>query len=178
LLFGSRLPIDIGLIIAVLLVGFVWAFMSKSRIGFELELSGMSPGASAAGGISRNRTFITAFVVSGAIVGLAGGVEVLGNAHQLTQTFGANIGALAIAVAFVGRNRPTGILLAALLYGILQTGGLRLQGAMAISYQLSNIIEAIIVLFMVSPALVVELYHLRATRGGLRSLNMSRGWGK
>lgn len=178
LLFGSRLPLDIGLVVAVVAVGFVWAFMSKSRVGFELELSGASPGASDTGGVNRTRTFLTAFVVSGAIVGLGGAVEILGTQHQLQSSFGANIGVLAIAVAFVGRNKPTGIVLAALLYGILETGGLKMQGATAISYQLTTIIESVIVLFMVAPALVAELYHLRATRGGLRSINMSRGWGK
>jgi hypothetical protein len=55
---------------------------------------------------------------------------------------------------------------------------LKMQGATSISYQLTTIIESVIVLFMVAPALVAELYHLRATRGGLRSINMSRGWGK
>jgi ABC-type uncharacterized transport system permease subunit len=178
LLFGSRLPIDIGLLLAVAAVVFVWAFMSKSRVGFELELSGASPGASDTGGVNRTRTFITAFVVSGAIVGLGGAIEILGTQHQLQSTFGGNIGVLAIAVAFVGRNKPTGIVLAALLYGILETGGLKMQGATSISYQLTTIIESVIVLFMVAPALVAELYHLRATRGGLRSINMSRGWGK
>jgi simple sugar transport system permease protein len=178
LLFGSRLPVDIGLILAVAAVVFVWGFMSKSRVGFELELSGASPGASTTGGVNRTRTFITAFVVSGAIVGLGGAIEILGNQRQLQSSFGANIGVLAIAVAFVGRNKPTGIVLAALLYGVLETGGLRMQGATNISDQLTTIIESVIVLFMVAPALVAELYHLRATSGGLRSLNMSRGWGK
>jgi general nucleoside transport system permease protein len=177
-LFGSRLPVNIGLILAAAALVFVWAFMSKSRVGFELELSGASPGASTTGGVNRTRTFITAFVVSGAIVGLGGAIEILGTERQLSSSFGANIGVLAIAVAFVGRNRPIGIMFAAILYGVLETGGLKMQGATSISYQLTNIIESVIVLFMVAPALVAELYHLRATRGGLRTLNMSRGWGK
>jgi ABC-type uncharacterized transport system permease subunit len=176
-LFGSRVPIDAGLIVAFVGIVFVWALMSKSRLGFELELFGASPGAAMTGGVSRRATFILAFVLSGAVIGLAGGVEVLGTSRQLTTGFGASIGVLAIAVAFVGRNRPIGILFAALLYGILQTGGLNVQGATSISYQLTSIIEAVIVLFMVAPALVAELYRLRRTRSGLRTLNMSRGWG-
>jgi ABC-type uncharacterized transport system permease subunit len=176
-LFGTHVPIDAGLIVAVVGIVFVWALMSKSRLGFELELFGASPGAATTGGVSRKATFILAFVLSGAVVGLAGGVEVLGTSRQLTSTFGGSIGVLAIAVAFVGRNRPIGILFAALLYGILQTGGLNVQGATSISYQLTDIIEAVIVLFMVAPALVAELYRLRRTRGGLRTINMSRGWG-
>jgi hypothetical protein len=54
-----------------------------------------------------------------------------------------------------------------------------MQGQAGVSYQLSSVIEAVIVLFMTAPALVAELYQLRPLENGsLRSLNMSRGWGR
>ncbi len=178
-LFGHRAPIDAGVLVAVVVLAFGWLLMTRSRIGFEFELAGMSPGVSRTAGIDQRRTFVAAFVVSGGIVGLAGAVQVLGATQQLQSGFGGDVGVLAIAVAFVGRNRPLGITLAALLYGVLQTGGLHMQGVASVSYQLSNVIEGVIVLFMVAPGLVAELYRLRpAVNGGLRSLTLSRGWGR
>jgi simple sugar transport system permease protein len=177
-LFGRSFGVNAGLIVAAVVLGGGWVLMSKSRLGFELELSGTSPGASANAGISPARVFIVAFVISGAVVGLAGGVQILGTTHQLQSGFGGDIGVLAITVAFVGRNRPIGVLLASLLYGILQTGSLQMQGSSGVSYQLSNVIVGIIVLFMTAPALVAEIYRLRPAAGANLRLAMSRGWGK
>jgi simple sugar transport system permease protein len=176
-LFGGA-AINAGVIVAAVVLLGGWVLMSKSRLGFELELSGTSPGASAFAGIGPARVFTTAFLISGAVVGLAGGVQVLGRTHQLQAGFGGDVGVLAITVAFVGRNRPLGVLLAALLYGILQTGGLQMQGSSGVSYQLSNVIEGVIVLFMTAPALVAEIYRLRPVAGANLRLAMSRGWGK
>jgi ABC-type uncharacterized transport system permease subunit len=179
LLFGNNIPIDAGVIVAAVVLLGGWLLLGRSRLGFEFELQGTSPGASRIAGVRQKRTFVMAFLVSGAVVGLGGGVEILGSVHQLQSTFGGDIGVLAITVAFVGRNRPLGIMLAALLYGVLQTGGLQMQGQAGVSYQLSNVIEAVIVLFMTAPALVAEIYRLRPlANSSLRSLNMSRGWGR
>lgn len=177
-LFGSVVGIDAGVLVAASALLFGWVLLSRSRLGFELELSGTSPDAARTAGIRHSRVFLAAFAISGAVVGLAGGVPILGNQHQLQATFGASVGVLAITVAFVGRNTPVGVMLTAFLYGVLQNGGLNLQGATGLSDQLSTVVEAVIVLFMVAPALVAELYRLRPAPGtSLRSLALSRGWG-
>lgn len=178
-LFGPVVGIDAGVLVAGVVLLFAWVFLTRSRLGFELELSGTSPGAARLAGVRQRWVFLVAFCLSGAIVGLGGGIEIIGSQHQLQSTFGSDIGVLCITVAFVGRNRPLGVMLAALLYGILQNGGLNLQGATGLSYQLSTVVEAVIVLFMVAPALVAELYRLRpAANTSLRSLSLSRGWGR
>ncbi len=177
-LFGSVVGIDSGVIVAAAALIFGWLLLTRSRLGFEFELFGGSPGAARLAGVRQRRVFITAFCVSGFVVGLAGGVEIIGVQHQLQSTFGGDLGVLAITVAFVGRNRPLGIVLASLLYGVLQTGGLNMQGMAGVSYQLSTVIEAIIVLFMIAPALVTELYRLRPAWSATGSLSLSRGWGQ
>lgn len=144
-LFGRVTSIDAGVLVAAVALVFGWVLLTRSRLGFELELSGSSPGAARLAGVRQARVFVLAFCISGAVVGLAGGVEILGVQHQLQSTFGSDIGVLAITVAFVGRNRPLGIMLAALLYGVLQNGGLNLQGATGLSFQLSTVVEAVLV---------------------------------
>jgi simple sugar transport system permease protein len=177
-LFGSVVGIDAGVIVAVIALIFGWLLLSRSRLGFEFELFGGSPGAARLAGIRQRRVFLVSFCVSGAVVGLAGAVEIIGVQHQLQSTFGGDLGVLAITVAFVGRNRPLGIVLASILYGVLQNGGLNMQGVAGVSYQLSTVIEAIIVLFMIAPALVTELYRLRPALNASGALSLSRGWGQ
>jgi simple sugar transport system permease protein len=95
------------------------------------------------------------------VVGIAGGVQVLGVSHQLQVGFGADIGGLAILVAFVGANRPLGVALAALLYGALQAGGLTMQLSSGVSYQLTGVMQSLIVMFVTAPALIAGIYRLR-----------------
>jgi simple sugar transport system permease protein len=165
-IFGSSIAINLGLVIAVLTVAAAAVMLNRSRLGFELQIAGASKGASRIAGISQAKVYLVALTVSGGIIGLAGAVQMLGVTGQLQTTFGGDLGYLAILVAFVGRSRPGGVALAALLYGALQSGGLSMQFATGISYQLTNVIQALIVFFVTAPALVAAIYRLlpQATR--------------
>ena len=121
------LGVNAGFVVAVLVVVFAAALLNRSRLGFEMQIAGAGSRAADVSGIRRNLVFVSAFVVSGAVVGLAGAVQVLGVSNQLQVGFGGDIGTLAILVAFVGNVKPLGAAAAALLYGGLQAGGLTAQ---------------------------------------------------
>jgi general nucleoside transport system permease protein len=160
-IFGPDLPVNTGLIVAVVVLIFVAVFLNRSRLGFEFQIAGASRAAARVAGIKQAWVYIAAFALSGAIVGIAGGVQILGVSQQLQTGFGEDIGYLAILVAFVGANRPLGVTLAALLYGALETGGLTMQFDSGISYELTSVIQSLIVLFVVAPALTAGIFRLR-----------------
>lgn len=160
-IFGAGLPVNAGLIVALLVIAFVAVLLQRSRLGFEFQIAGASRSAARVAGIKQARVYIGAFALSGAVVGLAGGVQILGVTQQLQTGFGSDIGYLAILVAFVGSNRPVGVALAALLYGALQTGGLTMQFESGISYQLTGVIQSLIVMFVTAPALIGGIFRLR-----------------
>jgi simple sugar transport system permease protein len=58
------------------------------------------------------------------------------------------------------------VALAGLLYGALQTGGLTMQFSAGISYQLTNVIQALIVMFVTAPALIGGIFRLREAAHG------------
>ena len=153
--------VNAGVIVAVLVVIFAAALLNRSRLGFEMQIAGAGSRAADVSGIRRNLVFVSAFVVSGAVVGLAGAVQVLGVSNQLQVGFGGDIGTLAILVAFVGNVKPAGAAAAALLYGGLQAGGLTAQFDSGISYQLTGVMQALIVMFVTAPALIASIYRLR-----------------
>jgi general nucleoside transport system permease protein len=160
-IFGNSLPINAGVFVAIAVLVFVAVLLNRSRVGFEFQIAGASRRAAEVAGIPQAAVYLGAFALSGAIVGLAGAVQILGATRQLQTGFGGDIGYLAILVAFVGNNRPVGVALAGLLYGALQTGGLTMQFSSGISYQLTNVIQALIVLFVTAPALIAGLFRLR-----------------
>lgn len=160
LLFGSW-PVNAGLIVAIVVVGFATVFFRRSWLGFVFQVTGENSNAARLAGIRRNSVYIGAFVLSGALCGLAGSVQLLGVDKQLQSGFGASLGGLVILVAFVGNSTPLGITLVGLLYGALQTGALRMQFDSGISFQVSTVIQSFVVLFASSPALIAGLYRLR-----------------
>jgi len=167
-IFASGLEVNSGLIVAVIMVIFVAVLLNRSKLGFEFQIAGASRAAAKVAGVRQAWVYIGAFALSGAIVGIAGGVQILGVTQQLQTGFGGDIGYLAILVAFVGANRPVGIALAGLLYGALESGGLTMQFNAGIDAQMTSVIQSLIVLFVTAPALVIGIFRLRQ-RGGLTS---------
>ncbi|MTD13216.1 hypothetical protein GIS00_04550 [Nakamurella sp. YIM 132087] len=164
-------PVNAGLVVALLVVIFASLLLSRSRLGFEMQIAGAGTRAATVAGIKGKAVFVSAFVISGAVIGLAGGVQVLGVSHQLAIGFGTDIGTIAILVAFVGNISPWGAAAAALLYGALQAGGISAQLASGVSYQLTGVMQALIVMFVTAPALIAAIYRLRLRTsflGGVR----------
>jgi len=113
------IAIGVGVLIAVLL--------NRTRFGFDLKASGMSPSAASASGVNARGMVIKTMLLSGAVAGLIGLPDLLGSTHSYTTDFTAGLGFLGIAVALLGRNRPVGIAFAALLFGFLDRSLVPLQ---------------------------------------------------
>ena len=80
--FGG-LTIHLGFVFAVVAAGLVWLLLERSRLGFEIRVTGDSPRAARYAGVRMDRTIIVVFVLSGALAGLAGMSEVSGVIHRL-----------------------------------------------------------------------------------------------
>jgi general nucleoside transport system permease protein len=115
------------LIIAVLVGVGVAILLNRTRFGFDLKASGMSPSAASASGVNARGMVIKTMLLSGAVAGLIGLPDLLGNTHSYTTDFTAGLGFLGIAVALLGRNKPVGIALAALLFAFLDRALVPLQ---------------------------------------------------
>ena len=92
-------------------------------------------------------------VVAGALAGLGGTMILLGTAYTLTNAVIGSAGFDGLLVGLLGRARPWGVLLAALLFGALQAGGNRMQSFSGISLELVGVLQALIVVFVAAPAL-------------------------
>jgi simple sugar transport system permease protein len=87
--------------------------------------------------------------ISGALAGLMAVNEVLGVQHRLLLEFVGGAGFVGIAVALMGRSHPVGIVLAAMLFGLLYQGGAELSFAKPlISRDMIVVIQGLVILFM------------------------------
>jgi len=174
--FGGVLRVNLGIVLAVgVTAGVAW-LLNRSAFGFELRAVGANPAAAKTAGISVARTYTLLMVVAGGLAGLAGATQVLGTAYSLTPAVAGNIGFDGLLVALLGRNRPWGTLLAAILFGALRAGGNRMQAFSGISLELVTVLQALIVIFIAAPALVKTIFHLRAARSARLGASMAKGW--
>jgi simple sugar transport system permease protein len=176
---SSGLLVNLGVIIALAMVFVVQWFFNNSKTGFELLMVGQNGEAARTAGINAKRTTIITLCLAGALCGLAGMLELTGVDHFLSPNFGGSYGFDAITVALLGRNRPWGVFFGALFFGAMYAGGEAMQAFTPtnIQYSLAQVIQAVVVFCVATPALIIEIFRL-TDNGRFRSSGASGGWAK
>ncbi|MBS2961754.1 ABC transporter permease [Actinocrinis puniceicyclus] len=170
-LFGDSVNTDVGLVIAVAAtIATAW-LLHRSKLGFEVRALGINPRAARIAGINVGRTQVLAMALSGLLFGLVGVTQTLGttnpNNNSLSPNIDAGLGFDAITVALLGRNRPWGIVAAALLFGAFNAGASVMQASAGLPVDIVNVVKAIIVIFVAAPQIVREIFRLRTQRAPL-----------
>jgi simple sugar transport system permease protein len=114
---------DVGILIAVVVALGLWAIVRWTRWGYELRVIGDSPRAGRYAGMRIGRKVLAVFLISGALAGLAGAIQVTTVTQALDVTGlspGLGYGYTGIVVAAIARLSfvavlPAGLLMAALL---------------------------------------------------------------
>ena len=138
----------LGILLALVMAILVWVFLFRTKAGFRLRASGANPTAARFAGIAVEREIALAFLLSGALAGLAGGIEVSGVTQRVYEKFSPGYGYTAIAVALVGQRSPLGVVFAAIFFGALDAGASAVQRNVGVSSALTSVIQAIVVLFL------------------------------
>lgn len=157
-LFGRA---HIGSIIALGLLLVFSLAVSRTAWGYELRLAGSSPNTARYAGISLRRKVLTALLLSGGIAGLAGAVQLTGSATRLESGLSNGYGFAGIIVAALALMRPSGVVVAAFVFGAVQVGGQSIQ-TLGVSSAISDILQAMI-LFGALVAAVLFNYRIRWT---------------
>ena len=118
------------------------------RQGYNIRVLGGSAQAARYSGIDQRKYYLGIMALSGAIAGLAGGVEVLGVYYKLTEKLAGSIGFTGVVVALLGMLNPWGILFAALLMALLATGAQYIQVVSNVPSSLVGVLQGLIVLFV------------------------------
>jgi simple sugar transport system permease protein len=142
---GTRLHAGILLALAgALVLRYVFA---RTMWGFRLRAVGLGPrAAEISGRIDSRWAAAAALAISGAIAGLAGGIEVSGVSYALFQNLSPGYGFTAIAVALLGRLHPFGVVLAGVLFGALEAGAGAMQREAGVPAVAVYVVEAVVIL--------------------------------
>jgi simple sugar transport system permease protein len=159
----SDLPmvrVDWGFIVALVAAAVVSLLLFRTTLGFELRASGFSPTIARAAGIRPARTTMLAMSLSGALVGMGSAFYLLGPAWGTGGGAPWDFGLVAIALALLGGRRPSGIVITALLYGALTTGGKSMVTATGIPLTLLMVVAAIAIMLVAAPQLTRSIWRL------------------
>jgi simple sugar transport system permease protein len=163
--FGDA-PFSSAFFLALAAAAAVWVLLWKTVFGYELRAVGQNEPAARAAGVDAGRVRILAMAIAGGLAGLVGVGEVLGNAGKFKLGFSPEYGFIGIAVALLGRNRPLGVVAAALLFGALHKGTADLDFETEhVTRDLSLILQALVILSVSADGL---WDWLRRTRKGAR----------
>jgi len=165
----------VGFLIALAAAAGMWWLLSRSTVGFEFRTVGANASAARTAGMSVARTWALAMLLAGGLAGLSGAVTIQGTFYSLNfQSYGT-FGIDGITVALLGRARPLGVVLAALLFGALDAGSTVMSAATSVPVDIAEVIEGLIVLFVAAPPLIRAVFRLRQSERGSTAA-VARGW--
>ena len=141
--------LNTAVFLAIIAVIFSAYLLRRTKLGYEIRSVGFNPTAAECAGINVAKNTVLAMAISGALAGLAGVNQVMGYKHRFRYGVFGGLGFDGIGVAFIGRNSPMGVVLASLIFGILDHGGLAIDVSTKVPREIILVLKAVILIFVV-----------------------------
>ncbi len=151
--------INLGILIAILAVIIVGFILNKTVLGYELKAVGFNRDAAEYAGMSVNKNVIYAMMIAGALSGLAGVAQYVGNASNIQIGVMPTQGFDGIAVSLLGANNPIGVFISAIFFGLLYSGKGFMNANTSIPPEIADTIIATIIYFAATSAVVPMVYN-------------------
>jgi simple sugar transport system permease protein len=155
---GTRL--HTGILIALVLAVLIYILLWKTKWGYDMRASGAKAKAARYGGINVGFYLVLGIVISGALAGLAGAVEIAGVHRRGIEGVTAGYGFSGIVVALFGGLHPAGILPASFFFGLLIVGADMTQRMVGVPANMVQVLQGVIILVIVSARMVINNAYL------------------
>ncbi len=141
----------VGFVIAIIAAIAIYFLLWRTSTGYEQRMSGNAPLFAKYGGIKNEKAAIRGMIISGALAGLAGAIEVLGVNHRIMTGYSTGLGFDGVSVAILGQTHPIGVVIVAILFAGVRLGAqIGLQIQLKVPRELGGVIIAFIILFVAS----------------------------
>jgi simple sugar transport system permease protein len=156
----GEIQLSFAFFLAVGAVFLTWWLLERSTLGFKLRATGLNPDAAKSAGINASMMSAWALMISGGFAGLAASSAVLIPATGMGSGVASSYGFDAIMVALLGRSKPLGTFLSALLLGAFRSGGYLMQATTSTPIDVVSVIQAVVVMFIAAPPLIRAIFRL------------------
>jgi simple sugar transport system permease protein len=152
----ERTRLHVGFVLALVLAVAALVFLFRTFRGFQLQVGGLAPAAARYAGYSARGALWTSLLLSGALAGLAGAMEVAGPIRQVTPYLSTGLGFTAIIVCFVGRLNPLGIVAAGVLLSLMLIGGELAQSRLGLPNAMASVLQGLLLLILLGCDTFIE----------------------
>lgn len=159
-LFGLRATT--AFIIALVVGIAVYYFLFFTSKGFQLRAVGYNMTAAEFNGFAVKKYFLASFLVSGMIAGLGGSADILGTQFFLINGYASGYGFDGVSMALIGQLHPLATMLVAIFFAALRVGSTTMQAATGVPTSVSDIIQALVIVFTVAGLAMVKLPEFKA----------------
>ena len=149
-----KMDIPLGIILAIIIAIAVKFLLDRTTFGYELKSVGTSRNAAKYAGIKVGRSMVMAFVVSGALAGLAGVTYYLGYFGSIQPKVLASTGFDSIAVSLLANSNPIGIIFSSFLITVISKGSTYMNSASGLESGIASVITGVILLFSACGAFI------------------------
>jgi simple sugar transport system permease protein len=156
---GTR--IHSGILIALALSFLLWYFLFYTSKGFQLRAVGFNQTTANFNGYPVRSLMLVSFIISGAIAGLGGSVELHGTQFRLMAGFGVGYGFDGVAIALISQLNPIGTVIIAYLFAVLRAGATTMQVGTGLPTSVIDIIQALVIIFAVAGNAATNLPRIR-----------------
>lgn len=137
-----------GIVIAIVTAIIIWIILEKTTLGYNLKAVGFNKHSAEYAGINANKSILTALAISGAMAGLGGAIQIMGQGGRLVQFAGQEgYGFEGISVALIGSSSPIGCIFSGIFYGAMKFGGSKLN-MVGVPSQIISIIMGWVIIFI------------------------------
>ena len=149
-----------GLLWAVSLAVMLWLLLKYTVLGFDIRAVGANARAAAFAGVPVTRTMVLVALLSGALAGLAGAIEVAGRASYVTLDMSPGYGYSGIVIAMLAGLHPLGVLAAAVFIAGVLVGADSMSRAIGVPTYLADVIVAVSLLSVLAATWLAQ-YRFR-----------------
>ena len=177
-LLSADYRLNISLFFGLFALVVIWALMSRSWIGYQINVLGEDSAAARYAGFKEKTLTWFALLTCGALAGLAGVSEVTGPVGQLIPHVSPGYGYAAIIVVFLGRMQPVGILLASMLLALTYMGGEMVQMEMTLPKSLTGLFQGMLLFFLLATDLLISYRIIRIKKSNVpsdKAITVSQG---
>lgn len=160
----SNMRFTWSFVIAVVVGILMYYFLYWTSVGFKLRSVGLNMTASRFNGFPVKRYILISFIASGAIAGLGGAADLLGTQYRLINGYGSGYGFDGVAMALIGMLHPIATVVVAIFFAALRVGSTSMQVATGVPTSVSDIIQALVIVFSVAGMALVKLPEFEAFR--------------
>lgn len=135
-----------GLFIAIITVVLIIWVLNKTTFGYKIKTVGTNPAHAEYVGISPKKIFIQSMMLSGALGGMAGCIEVLGVHGYFLNNFAAGLGSNGMLASLIVKNNMVFAPFVSFFLAVLRSGALGMQQSTGVPRSIVDTITAVFII--------------------------------